>query len=48
MIGLGSALGSLWLSSAFDVAAGGAISLCAAFAFVASLLASRLSQVVRG
>lgn len=40
-IGLVSALGGLWLSSALDVAAGGAISLLAALAFVVSLLSSK-------
>jgi len=47
VIGLASALGGLWLSSAFDVATGGAICLLAAFAFVVSLVATRLVVAFR-
>jgi ABC-type Mn2+/Zn2+ transport system permease subunit len=41
VIGVGSALGGLWLSRTYDVAAGGAISLLASAVFVASLVARR-------
>ncbi len=41
VIGVGSALGGLWFSRTYDVAAGGAISLLASAVFVASLVARR-------
>src|SRR5689334_20288872 len=46
VIGLASAVGGLWLSRAFDVAAGGAISLLAGLAFVLSLLCHKLGPTV--